>query len=297
MPKLKKILLTGAAGQLGQSFQQLAEQYPQYAFTFADRNDFDLSETASIEAYCQQHTFDLIINCAAYTAVDKAESEAELADVINHVAVQKLAQIAVQQQAKFVHISTDYVFNGVQHRPYVETDEVAPRSVYGDTKLAGEQALLQTMPLNALIIRTSWVYSPFANNFVKTMLKLGEQRDNLTVIFDQVGTPTYAPDLAEAIMHIVVSDIFKQPGLSTEIYHYSNEGVCSWYDFATTIFELSGTVCTVSPIETKDYPTPATRPAYSLLNKAKIKQQFELTIPYWKDSLRRCISVLQEKIS
>ena len=297
MRKIKKILLSGATGQLGQSFQQLAGQYPQYDFTFADRSHFDLSQTASIEAYCQQHTFDLIINCAAYTAVDQAESDAELADAINHLAVQKLAEVACQQQAKFIHISTDYVFNGVQHRPYVETDMVAPSSVYGATKLAGEQALLKAMPSNALIIRTSWVYSPFANNFVKTMLKLGAQRDSLTVIFDQVGTPTYAPDLAEAIMQMIATDGFKQPNNPTEMYHYSNEGVCSWYDFAKTIFELSGTVCAVSPIETKDYPTPAKRPAYSILNKAKIKQQFGLTIPYWKDSLRRCISVLQEKTS
>ncbi len=297
MLKIKKILLSGATGQLGQSFQQLAGQYPQYAFTFASRSHLDLSQTASIEAYCQQHTFDLIINCAAYTAVDQAESDAELADAINHLAVQKLAEVAAQQQVKFIHISTDYVFNGVQHRPYVETDMVAPSSVYGATKLAGEQALLKAMPSNALIIRTSWVYSPFANNFVKTMLKLGEQRDSLTVIFDQVGTPTYAPDLAEAIMQMIATDGFKQPNNPTEMYHYSNEGVCSWYDFAKTIFELSGTVCAVSPIETKDYPTPAKRPAYSILNKAKIKRQFGLTIPYWKDSLRRCISVLQEKTS
>ncbi len=295
MPSIKSILVNGASGQLGQSFQQLAVNYPQYDFVFADRSHLDLSQNASIEAYFQQHSFDLIINCAAYTAVDKAEEEPVLADMVNHLAVQKLASIAVKQQAKFIHISTDYVFNGEQFRPYIETDTVDPQSVYGATKLAGEQAVLNTMPVGALIIRTSWVYSPFGNNFVKTMLKLGRQRDALTVIFDQLGSPTYAADLAEALMQIVANKSFNQPNMATELYHYSNEGVCSWYDFSKTIFELSNVNCEVSAIETKDYPTAATRPHYSLLNKAKFKQQFGLKIPYWKDSLIRCLASLKEK--
>jgi len=295
MSSIKSILINGASGQLGQSFQQLAAKYPLYNFVFTDRACLDLSDDSSIEAYFQQHSFDLMINCAAYTAVDKAEEEFELADSINHLAVQKLASIAAKQQAKFIHISTDYVFNGEQFRPYIETDQVDPKSVYGATKLAGEQAVFNTMPVDALIIRTSWVYSPFGNNFVKTMLKLGEQRDALTVIFDQLGSPTYAPDLAEAIMQIVTNESFNQPSLKTQLYHYSNEGVCSWYDFSKTIFELSEISCEVSPIETKDYPTAATRPHYSLLNKAKIKQQFALKIPYWKDSLIRCLASLKEK--
>jgi len=295
MPSIKSILVNGASGQLGQSFQQLAVNYPQYDFIFVDRSHLDLSQNASIEAYFQDHSFDLIINCAAYTAVDKAEEEPVLADMVNHLAVQKLASIAVKQQAKFIHISTDYVFNGEQFRPYIETDRVDPQSVYGATKLAGEQAVLNTMPVDALIVRTSWVYSPFGNNFVKTMLKLGRQRDALTVIFDQLGSPTYAADLAEALMQIVANKLFNQPNMATELYHYSNEGVCSWYDFSKTIFELSNVNCEVSAIETKDYPTAATRPHYSLLNKAKIKQQFGLKIPYWKDSLIHCLASLKEK--
>jgi dTDP-4-dehydrorhamnose reductase len=187
------------------------------------------------------------------------------------------------------------VFTGKQYRPYIESDDVAPQSVYGQTKLKGEHALLATMPSNALIIRTSWVYSEYGNNFVKTMLRLGQERDVLNVIFDQVGSPTYASDLAKAIMTIATSSTFNQATIPTEIYHYSNEGVCSWYDFAKAIFHLSNINCHVSPIETKDYPTPATRPHYSLMNKAKIKQAYGLRIPYWQDSLKRCVVSLAKQ--
>jgi len=292
MPNIKTILVTGSSGQLGQSFNRIAHHYPDYVFTFANRADLDLSDVNSINSFFKQHQFDLIINCAAHTAVDKAESESELADQINHLAVQQLAELAQRQHAKLIHISTDYVFNGTQYRPYIETDDVAPQSVYGETKLKGEQALLATMPNNALIIRTSWVYSEYGNNFVKTMLRLGLERDALNVIFDQVGTPTYAHDLATAIMTIVQSETVSQTDFTSALFHYSNEGVCSWYDFAKAIFELSNIDCNVSPIETKDYPTPATRPHYSLLNKAKIKHDFNLTIPYWKDSLQHCLTQL-----
>jgi dTDP-4-dehydrorhamnose reductase len=295
MPKIKTILVTGSSGQLGQSLKGIAKTYPDYVFTFATRTDLDLSNEQSIDAYFQQHNFDLIINCAAYTAVDNAESEPTLADQINHLAVKQLAEIAKHQNTKLIHISTDYVFNGQQYRPYIESDDVAPQSVYGESKLKGEQALITALSNNGLIVRTSWVYSEYGNNFVKTMLRLGQQRDSLNVIFDQVGTPTYAGDLAKAIMTIVASDAFNQQKVTTEIYHYSNEGVCSWYDFAKTIFELSNIACNVSPIETKDYPTPATRPHYSLLNKAKIKQQYAITIPYWKDSLHACLSQLAQQ--
>jgi dTDP-4-dehydrorhamnose reductase len=295
MPKIKTILVTGSNGQLGQSLKAIAKNYPEFMFTFATRTDVDLSNEHAIDDYFQQHHFDLIINCAAYTAVDKAESEPTLADQINHLAVKQLAEIAQHQNTKLIHISTDYVFNGQQYRPYIESDEVAPQSVYGQSKLSGEQALLDALPINGLIIRTSWVYSAYGNNFVKTMLRLGQERDSLNVIFDQVGTPTYAGDLAKAIMTIVASEAFNQQKVTTEIYHYSNEGICSWYDFAKTIFELSNIACNVSPIETKDYPTPATRPHYSLLNKAKIKQQFAMTIPYWKDALQTCLSQLAQQ--
>ncbi len=295
MPEIKTILVTGSNGQLGQSLKKIASQYPQYEISFATRADIDLSDSDSIAQFFQGKRFDLIINCAAYTAVDKAESEAELADQINHLAVQQLAEIAKQQHAKLIHISTDYVFNGQQCRPYIEMDDVEPQGVYGLTKLKGEQAVSKIMAANALIIRTSWVYSEFGNNFVKTMLRLASDRDSLSVIFDQVGTPTYATDLAKTIMTIIQNEAFQQE-FSSDIVHYSNEGVCSWYDFAKTIFELSGIECDVSPIETKDYPTPATRPHYSLLNKAKIKQGYDVETPYWKDSLQQCLKALQEEV-
>lgn len=297
MSKKLRILTTGATGQLGQSIHAIAANYLQYDMVFASREQLDLSNAQSIAIYFKKNKFDVIINCAAYTAVDKAESEPDLADAINHLAVQQLAEIAVQQQAKLIHISTDYVFNGQQYKPYVETDAVDPQGVYGSTKLAGEQAVQNMMADNALIIRTSWVYSEYGNNFVKTMLKLGGERDVLTVIYDQIGTPTYAHDLAEGIMHIVGSKLFNQANFKSQLIHYSNEGVCSWYDFAKAIFESSNTQCKLSPIETKDYPTPAKRPAYSLLNKAKIKDAFDLSIPYWKDSLTTCLQNLQKTTS
>jgi len=294
MPDIKNILVIGSNGQLGQSLQRVAGNYPLYNVVFADRQLLDLSEINHIDAYFKQHTFDVIINCAAHTAVDKAESEPELADAINHQAVKKVAINAKQQHAKLIHVSTDYVFNGEQYRPYIETDAVDPKGVYGATKLAGEQAVLQAMQTNALIIRTSWVYSEFGSNFVKTMRKLGRERDSLAVIYDQVGAPTYAGDLAKAIMHVVESELFGQSSFSSQVYHYSNEGVCSWYDFAQAIFEYDNISCDVSAIETKDYPTAAKRPHYSVLNKHKIKQEFSIAIPYWKDSLAACLQALQE---
>lgn len=293
MYKQKSILVTGANGQLGQSFKLISEQYPNYQFTFATRKEIDLSLLESINNYFQQKQFDLVINCAAYTAVDKAEQEVELADAINHLAVKQLAQIAKEQGTVFIHISTDYVFDGTNYRPYIETDSINPQSVYGASKLKGEQAIQAIKP-KGCIIRTSWVYSEFGNNFVKTMLKLGQDRDQLNVIFDQVGSPTYAKDLAQAIMAIVQSNQLNNIS-KPEIYHYSNEGVSSWYDFARQIFEISEIDCDVNAIETKDYPTPATRPHYSLLNKAKIKQAYNLMIPYWKDSLKQCLQNLQGK--
>jgi len=286
------ILVTGANGQLGQSLHKISSSYPEYQFTFVQRNALDLSQTKNIAAYFEIHRFDYIINCAAYTAVDKAEEESALAEQINYLAVKQLAEIAKAQQTALIHISTDYVFDGTQYRPYVENDTVSPQSVYGASKLKGEQALQAISP-KGCIIRTSWVYSEFGKNFLKTMLMLGEQRDALNVIFDQVGTPTYATDLAQAIMQVVsqdsVSDTLKK---SLEIYHFSNEGVCSWYDFSSAIFSLSGINCALSPIETKDYPTPATRPHYSVLNKAKIKQDYVLNIPYWRDSVQECLTAL-----
>jgi len=297
MTKSQTILVTGSSGQLGQSIKSISSDYPYYDFVFVNRQQLDLSYEASITDFFEDQTFDIIINCAAYTAVDKAESEPELANQINHLAMQQFADIAKQKNIKFIHISTDYVFNGKQYRPYIETDIVEPRGVYGQTKFSGEQAIQKTLTKNALILRTSWVYSEYGNNFVKTMLKLGQKCDSLSVIFDQVGSPTSARDLARAIMSIVQSQSFLQINFATSMVHYSNEGVCSWYDFAKTIFELASIKCNVNAIETKDYPTPVKRPHYSVLNKAKIKQTYNVAIPYWKDSLRRCVTALQGKVS
>jgi dTDP-4-dehydrorhamnose reductase len=299
MPNQAKcILVTGKNGQLGQSILSLIGSYPLSTFTFVDREALDLSSSESIERYFKDKKFDVIINCAAYTAVDKAETESGLADQINHLAVKQLAQIAKKQDATFIHLSTDYVFNGQNYKPYEETDKTDPQSVYGLSKLKGEQALQAINP-KGIIIRTSWVYSEYGNNFVKTMLRLGKEKEQLGIIFDQVGTPTYAGDLAKAVLDIVKSnkleEVENNEANSNNIFHYSNEGVCSWYDFAKTIFEFSGIECQVSPIETRDYPTPAKRPHYSLMNKAKIKNTFAISIPYWKDSLQMCVQRLKEQ--
>jgi dTDP-4-dehydrorhamnose reductase len=290
----KSILVTGSNGQLGSSVKTLVSEYPEAQFNFVNRGELDLSRPETIQTFFSNNQYDVIINCTAYTAVDKAESEPELANQINHLAVKQLAEIAKQQDITLIHISTDYVFDGQNHKPYIESDTVNPQSVYGETKLKGEQAFLEVNPTGC-IIRTSWVYSEYGNNFVKTMQRLGKERDALGVIFDQIGSPTYAGDLAKAILMIVKSDRVKQLQKENKVFHFSNEGLCSWYDFAKTIFEISKIQCDVTPIETKDYPTPATRPHYSLLNKVKIKQTFALSIPYWKDSLKTCIKRLQEQ--
>lgn len=285
---MPKVLVTGSKGQLGSEIRDLVSGED---FYFTDRDTLDIADKAAIAHFCQENCIDVIINCAAYTAVDKAEEDVENADKINHFAVKNMAEVAKAQGIKLIHVSTDYVFDGMSYRPYVESDPTAPNGVYGSTKLAGEEAMMAIAPSNSIIIRTSWVYSSFGNNFVKTMLRLGKERENLGVIFDQVGTPTYARDLAQAILDIV-------PQLSNaevEIYHYSNEGVLSWYDFAKEIMKMAKITCKIDPIETKAYPTPAKRPHYSLLNKAKIKEQFNIEIPYWKDGLDECLRKMGER--
>lgn len=290
MHKKLRVFVTGSTGQLGQSIQSLAKNYPQIRFQFISRKTLELTNSQSIDAYFSGKLVDVIVNCAAYTAVDQAELEPELADNINHVAVKQLAHIAKEKNAALVHVSSDYVFNGHHFKPYQEDDVVCPHNVYGQTKLKGEDAILKVNP-KGCIIRTSWLYSEFGNNFVKTMMKLGKDNEQLGIIFDQVGSPTYAKDLAKAIIEIIKSDSF--PNNFNQMFHFSNEGVCSWYDFAREIFELSHIDCRVNPIETKDYPTLAKRPHYSLLNKAKIKAEFGLQIPHWKESLKDCIEVLR----
>lgn len=287
---MSKILITGANGQLGSELQELSSSYTQHKCTFVDRSTLDLSNLCKLEDYFDDKIFDVIINCAAYTAVDKAENEIELANTINQQAVSLLAKIAKKKNMAFIHISTDYVFNGQNYRPYIETDTTDPQGVYGHTKRDGENAILDVAPKNSIIIRTSWVYSSFGANFVKTMLRLGKERDSLGVIFDQIGTPTYARDLAKTIIDILPQLKNESP----EIYHYSNEGATSWYDFAQTIFELTNINCKVNAITSEEYPLPTPRPHYSLLNKAKIKNTFNLSIPYWKNSLKECIELLGE---
>jgi dTDP-4-dehydrorhamnose reductase len=284
------ILVTGSNGQVGSEIRALHADYP-YNFFFTDRSTIDITDAAAVEKFIEANNINTIINCAAYTAVDKAESDEANADAINHLAVKNLALVCKAKNIKLIHISTDYVFDGKNYKPYTEEDTANPNGVYGKTKLDGEKALLHVAPANSLIIRTSWVYSSFGANFVKTMLRLGREKEQLGVIYDQVGTPTYARDLAHAILEILPNIKNEKP----EIYHYSNEGVLSWYDFAKEIMRMAKLPCRVNPIETKEYPTPATRPHYSLLNKSKIKKDFGITIPYWKDSLDACLKTLGER--
>lgn len=285
-----RILVTGVNGQLGSEIKELSIKYP-YTFYFTDKYELDITDANKVNSYIQANNIKAIINCAAYTVVDKAESEEELADKINHLAVKNLAKISKENTIKFIHISTDYVFDGKNFRPYIESDSTNPNGIYGQTKLDGEKAILEINPQNSIIIRTSWVYSLYGNNFVKTMLRLGSEKDQLGVIFDQVGTPTYAKDLAIAILDILP----KIENNDVEIYHYSNEGVLSWYDFSKEIMRIAKLDCKIKPIETKEYPTPATRPHYSLLNKSKIKKRFNITIPYWKDGLDDCLQRLGDR--
>lgn len=287
---MRNVLVTGAGGQLGSELQLLSKEY-EGNFYFTDKENLDIAQKEAVKRFLQEHKITHIINAAAYTAVDKAEEEEALADAINHKAVKHLAEAAKNENISLVHISTDYVFDGKNYKPYTEDDITNPQSAYGRTKRKGEEAMLAVNPQRSVIIRTSWVYSSFGNNFVKTMLRLGKEREKLGVIFNQVGTPTYARDLARTILDILP----KIKNENVEIYHFSNEGVLSWYDFAKEIMKMAKIECRVDPIETKEYPTPAPRPHYSLLNKAKIKQTFQLEIPYWKESLDACLRVLGER--
>jgi dTDP-4-dehydrorhamnose reductase len=279
------ILVTGGNGQLGSELKEIASNYQDYNFLFTDVKDLDITNHAAVNEFVEMNKINVIINCAAYTAVDKAEEQGDLAKAINHLAVANFAKIAKDNHIKLIHISTDYVFDGTNYKPYVESDTPNPQSVYGQTKLDGELALQRINPANAIIIRTSWVYSKFGNNFVKTMLRLGKERDELNVVADQIGTPTHAADLAKAIL----TSIPQINNETVEVYHYSNEGVCSWYDFAKAIFELYKISINLGPIESTQYPTPAERPYYSVLNKKKIKDTYQIEIPFWKDSLIGCL--------
>lgn len=286
---MKTILVTGANGQLGNSIRLLADRHPQYQFLFTDVDTLDITDLAAVKAAVQDNQVNYIINCAAYTAVDKAEDNEELCRRLNSYAVGLLGKAAHEAGAKMIHVSTDYVFSGTSCLPYKETDDTRPVSTYGRTKLAGEEVLMEVCP-DAVIVRTAWLYSEFGSNFVKTVLRLGKERDELGFVFDQIGSPTYAGDLAAAILAIVVSD--ERDAFIPGIYHYSNEGVCSWYDFTVKILEIAGISSRVRPIETKDYPTRAVRPPYSVLSKSKIKQTYGIAIPHWESSLRVCMERL-----
>jgi dTDP-4-dehydrorhamnose reductase len=287
------ILVTGASGQLGRSiYSYVKQKKTSDSFVFVTRDQLDLSSFSNIQNYFETHKFDLIINCAAYTMVDKAEYYRVEADMINHLAIKKIAEIAKNNNIKLMHFSTDFVFDGLKHSPYFESDATSPLNFYGQTKLDGENAILSIMKFNAIIIRTSWLYSEFGNNFVATILKLTQKNSNLNIVSDQIGTPTYAGDLGQAILQIIKSDKFNVLEKASEVYHYSNEGECSWYDFAKEVVKISGVKCTLSPIKTEDYPTAAQRPKYALMSKKKISKEFDLKIIPWKDSLKYCMNNL-----
>jgi dTDP-4-dehydrorhamnose reductase len=281
------VLVTGANGQLGSELNSLVLNYPKYTFYFTDVKELDITNHIAVKGYLKKYDINIIINCAAYTAVDKAESEVELANKINHLSLKNFAELSKEMNIKMIHISTDYVFDGTNFKPYVETDNPNPQSIYGKTKLDGERLMMEINPNNSIIIRTSWVYSSYGNNFVKTMLRLGKEKESLGVIYDQIGTPTYARDLAKVILDILPQINNK----SVQLLHYSNEGACSWLDFAKAIFELQEISCKVNPILTSAYPTAAKRPYYSILDKTKIKNEFDLKIPYWRDSLIACLDI------
>ena len=281
------ILVTGCNGQLGREVQRLSAQHTDHRYLFTDVEELDITDAAAVDAYVDREAVDCIINCAAYTAVDRAESDETKAQFLNATAPGYLARAIARRDGMMVHISTDYVFDGTAHVPYTEDRPVCPVSAYGRTKLAGERAVMAACPCS-VILRTAWLYSPHGNNFVKTMLRMGREREELGVIFDQIGTPTNAADLAGAIFSVV------EKGPVPGLYHYSNEGVTSWYDFTLAIHRLAGiTTCRVRPLRTAEYPTPAVRPAYSVLDKSKIKQTYHLAIPHWYDSLARCIKLLE----
>ena len=283
-----KILITGCNGQLGNEMQLLEKENPQHTYFNTDVAELDITDQKAIEKFVSENAIDGIVNCAAYTAVDKAEENQNLCMKLNATAPDYLAQAIEKRGGWMIQISTDYVFDGTNHKPYTEADSVCPNSTYGRTKLAGEQAVMAGCK-KSMIIRTAWLYSTFGNNFVKTMIRLGKEKPELGVIFDQIGTPTYARDLAVAIFAAI------NQGIVPGIYHFSNEGVISWYDFTKAIHRIAGiTTCRVRPLHTEEYPTPANRPHYSVLDKTKIKQTYGIEVPYWEDSLIECIHKLKD---
>ena len=285
-----KILVIGKNGQLGKSIHKIVTNREQNSeFVFVGREALDLSSQDSIISYFNNNSFDIIINCAAYTAVDKAEKEVELANYINHLAISKIAEISNENKVKLIHISTDFIFDGVSEKAYLESDDPNPLNIYGKSKLEGELAVCAAMQKNAIIIRTSWLYSEYSNNFVDTIIRKAQKFDEFSVVSDQYSSPTNASDLAKVIIQIINHNKFRNHDQLTQIYHYSSHGVCSWFEFAREIIDLTNIDCKVNPIETKGYLTAARRPQYSFLNTDKIAKDFGLKIPFWKDSLKASI--------
>mgnify|MGYP000630978248 CR=1 FL=1 len=284
------VLVTGANGQLGSEIKDCYHHFKTLSFVYADLPELDICDIDAVNIFVLENNIKAIINCAAYTAVDKAEGDAENARKVNAKGVSNLLKAMEKVKGKLIHISTDYVFDGTKPLPYDEEDTVSPIGVYGKTKREGELAVINSTS-ESIVIRTSWLYSAYGNNFVKTMIRLGSEKEKLNVIFDQIGTPTFAGDLANICLEIL-SNQHGRIDKSGKIYHFSNEGVASWYDFAAAIMEINKLDCVVLPIETKDYPTLAKRPHYSVLNKTKIKKDFNVTIPYWRHSLVKCIEKL-----
>ena len=292
-----RVLVTGKNGQLGQSIKKIVDEkkitnLSNYNFTFIGREELNLEYIDSIRSYFDVNEFNIIINCAAYTKVDKAEENQKQANLINHTAVKELATIAKTKNIKLIHISTDFVFNGLNKKPYTENDVTSPLNIYGETKLAGEKALMSISKSDSLIIRTGWLYSEFGNNFVKTILNLAKKNDALDIVSDQFGTPTYAYDLAFLILYIITTDKFLENNKSSEILHYSNEGKSSWYDFAKEIIGISGINCQLNPIGARDYPLAAKRPKYSILSSKKVSEEYDVSIEHWKDALKICLKNL-----
>lgn len=287
-----KILITGAYGQLGRSIKDLSANYPDWEFLFTDYDTLDITNEKLVGSYIDRHKPQFVVNCAAYTAVDKAETDEPAARLLNGSAPCLLARAAARSGAGFIHISTDYVFDGTNFQPYKETDQANPQTVYGETKLLGEQYCLNENP-DSVVIRTSWLYSLYGNNFVQTMLRLGINSPEVRVVFDQVGTPTFAGDLAQAILRIIDKNNREKNSVSGGIYHFSNEGVASWYDFAVAVFNYAQVNCKVHPLLTRDFPRPAKRPFYSVLDKEKIRMALQMEIPHWQESLKNCIIKLQ----
>lgn len=287
---MTNILVTGAQGQVGSEIRQLSLKQEETNFFFANRQDLDITDIKKTESYLKEKKINTIINCAAYTAVDQAESDFLNADKVNNIAVHNIAKCCLEQDLKLIHLSTDYVFDGNTYKPYKENDAPNPISVYGKTKLSGEIAINKISPRNCCIVRTSWVYSTYGNNFLKKIIQLGKEKRKLSVVFDQIGSPTYAADLASTVLKI--EKLLKND--SPETYNYTNEGVASWYDFAYQIIKSSKIDCLISPVEGDFFPTTAPRPSYSVLNKNKIREKYMIETPHWQESLHCCLNLLKK---